>query len=311
MGFNMDEVSQKQNRLIANMAEQSRKTYDMFYSPTPADVHLPQYDETGHLSTMTIPNRAKIKAQMWDDVGAAIGQFDRVFYVDAVNGDDSGPGTRHAPFSTIKKAVSSTPTGAYLNVIIRHGQTHDIDESIWLDGRVVNIEIDDKSIDDETQYPTIRFRQYTDATLTDKTTIHCIGVDNGGKLRVNKVRIEIPADSSNKPYVSWLYQCSPFILSGGINIYFDNCVIKKADTAAENHQIVLVSRYHNMPSVYLLYTDVSLGNHGVVTYTRSGSPLAYFEAECTFDDSSNSRKVLGLIRDTNGVPRNVISNIVL
>jgi len=113
MGINLAEIQQKVDRLLYNIAEQNRRAYQMFYDPTPQDVELPQLDENGNLITVTIPNRAKIKQQMWDDVNAATGLWSRIFYIDAVNGDDNNPGTgtSDAPFKTLAKAIESIPNG--------------------------------------------------------------------------------------------------------------------------------------------------------------------------------------------------------
>ena len=60
MTFNFSELQQKVDRLLYNVAEQNRRAYQLFYDPTPRDVQLPQIDENGNLTTVTIPNRAKI-----------------------------------------------------------------------------------------------------------------------------------------------------------------------------------------------------------------------------------------------------------
>jgi len=62
MGLNLAEIQQKLDRLIQNIAEQNRRTYQIFYDPNPQDVTLPQLDENGNLVNVTIPNRAKILA---------------------------------------------------------------------------------------------------------------------------------------------------------------------------------------------------------------------------------------------------------
>jgi len=64
MGLNLAEIQQKLDRLIQNMSEQNRRAYQIFYDPNPQDVTLPQLDENGNLVNVTIPNRAKIKAEV-------------------------------------------------------------------------------------------------------------------------------------------------------------------------------------------------------------------------------------------------------
>jgi len=82
----------------------------------PKDVTYQYKDVDGNIQTKTIANRGKFKQQLWDDVGGALGQFSRTFYVDAENGDDNNDGSSDAPFKTIQKAVNSVPYGAFVKV---------------------------------------------------------------------------------------------------------------------------------------------------------------------------------------------------
>ena len=59
-GVNLAELQQKVDRLLFNMSEQNRRAYSVFYDPNPQDVELPQLDENGNLTTVKIPNRAKV-----------------------------------------------------------------------------------------------------------------------------------------------------------------------------------------------------------------------------------------------------------
>jgi len=78
MTFNFSELQQKMDRLLYNIAEQNRKAYQLFYDPTPRDVQLPQLDENGNLITVTIPNRAKIKAEVASFISGARSEFGAV-----------------------------------------------------------------------------------------------------------------------------------------------------------------------------------------------------------------------------------------
>ena len=75
MGLNLAEIQQKLDRLIQNMSEQNRRAYQIFYDPNPQDVTLPQLDENGNLVNVTIPNRAKIKAEVDNFIAGARGTF--------------------------------------------------------------------------------------------------------------------------------------------------------------------------------------------------------------------------------------------
>jgi len=139
MSINLAEIQQKVDRLLYNIAEQNRKAYQLFYDPNPQDVSLPQLDENGNLVTVSIPNIAKIKKQMWDDVNAAIGLWNRTFYVDAVNGDDNNPGTQDAPFKTIKKAVDSVPIGGVGYIRLTDGAEYTVDYDMQIRHKIIQI----------------------------------------------------------------------------------------------------------------------------------------------------------------------------
>ena len=111
MGFNITEIGQKVLNITTNAANIFRKMYDLHYNPKPLDVELPYIDENGNLLIAKQMNNAKFRKRVWDDVGGALGQFNRTFYVDVVNGDDNNTGTSDSPFKTIKKAVDSVPVG--------------------------------------------------------------------------------------------------------------------------------------------------------------------------------------------------------
>ena len=85
---------------------------------TPAYVSYQYKDSNGNILTKTIANRGKFKEQIWDDVGGALGQFYRTFYVDAENGDDNNDGSSSTPFKTLKKAYDSVPSGGYGDIIL-------------------------------------------------------------------------------------------------------------------------------------------------------------------------------------------------
>jgi len=85
--------------------------YNDLFDSTPADVSIQVKDSSGNITTKTVANRGKFKQQLWDDVGGALGQFDRTFYIDADNGNDNNDGSSGSPFKTLAKALNSVPMG--------------------------------------------------------------------------------------------------------------------------------------------------------------------------------------------------------
>lgn len=92
-----------------NEHELLKKIRDIYYG-APQDVTLQWEDpDTGNIENLSIPSYSKLRDRFMSDVNSAMG---KTVYVDAENGSDtSGDGTQGAPFKTIRKAIDSVPTG--------------------------------------------------------------------------------------------------------------------------------------------------------------------------------------------------------
>jgi len=93
----------------------------------PKTVEYTYKDANGNIKTKNVENRGLFKKHIWDDVGGALGQFDRTFYVDAENGDDNNDGSSSNPFKTIEKAANASPIGARTVIYLRS----DISQGIY------------------------------------------------------------------------------------------------------------------------------------------------------------------------------------
>jgi len=135
MGINLSEISQKVLDNNTNAANVFRKMYDLHYNPNPLDVPFEYIDENGNKTTTNIANVANFRKKVWDDVGGALGQFNRTFYVDAENGDDNNDGSSDSPFKTIKKACDSVPVGGMGYIYLKEGQVYKINTTIQFEGK--------------------------------------------------------------------------------------------------------------------------------------------------------------------------------
>lgn len=63
MSLNLAELQQKVDRLLHNVTDQLKNHFELFYSPTPADINLEQYDQEGNLESLTVPNYTKMQKQ--------------------------------------------------------------------------------------------------------------------------------------------------------------------------------------------------------------------------------------------------------
>ena len=62
--MDLNSINENVNRLIQNISEQNRKANEIFFDIEPKDVELQQIDDNGVLQTITLPNRAKILADV-------------------------------------------------------------------------------------------------------------------------------------------------------------------------------------------------------------------------------------------------------
>ena len=65
----MEEVAYLLNILFTNMNNLDRVYYDMFINPEPMDITLERYDDTGTLTTVVLPNRAKDRVPAYSGSG--------------------------------------------------------------------------------------------------------------------------------------------------------------------------------------------------------------------------------------------------
>lgn len=67
----LDLISENLTELLTNSVNMADKFYDIFLNPTPMDVEIQMYtnDEAPQPTTVTIPNRAKDREQMWSKTG--------------------------------------------------------------------------------------------------------------------------------------------------------------------------------------------------------------------------------------------------
>ena len=81
MGLNLANTQQKIDSLIYNISETDRVLNDMYFGDKPKDVSFNKYDENGEMKTVTMPNMAKLKAEMKTIINIARNNMQRKAYV--------------------------------------------------------------------------------------------------------------------------------------------------------------------------------------------------------------------------------------
>ena len=242
--------------------------YNDIFDSTAKDVQIELKDSNGNVYTKTVANRGKFKQQLWDDVGGALGQFSRTFYVDATNGDDNNDGSSANPFKTIEKACNSVPTGGVGYISLK--SDININHNIFLYHKSISFNFNSYSINFKTD---------------GKSYVYGFFIGDFSSLKFTNGTINTPnKDSDTSNYHSYNHPAIIKIGIKGDNFYSLACSYDVTYNDSGDYYFFEAS-----------YAAVSFSFQGTVNFSGSRS----------WDDLSS-----GLIKDSNGVPRNVISNIV-
>jgi len=309
MGINLQEIEQNVLNTAKNQAAFARNLYDLHYNPNPMDIEQPWIDpETGKETTLKQPNVAQFRKRVWDDVGGALGQLNRKFYVDGVNGNDNNTGTsKNSPFKTITKALQMgkiTGAGRLLVGVLTKAE-YTIDENIYFYQNYPQI-FPEYDVETEGKY-TIRFESYLNENYPDNTFTRSIVLENSG-LRIASAILKDSGEINNKPYSRWLYDSTPIRAYGVGFIYLDKCVLSKniAD-------MIMITRYFASPQVVLYSCDFDDVNDDFkLIQNRSYANVALNIIGGSALDSSNRDKLVRNInRDADtGIPLNVKSGSI-
>lgn len=300
MALNLSELQQKLDQLIYSLSQMRQKAWKLFYSPTPENVEIQQYDEQGNLVTYSIPNRAKFQEWVWSDARNAL---QKTIYVDTINGSDSiGTGSQSSPFRTLKKAITSMPSGSIIIVYLSGEDV--LTSDVWIENKQVIIFGGGIS--------TSKYQPET-----GRTGIYCFRLCNS-YMQLNDVNITIPERLSNEVQASAPY-IGLFCLQrgGGVRIHCVDTVQNKINI----HSFYLVSS----PTVGFGFVDLNLANAtpklrvnpqkaGILKLTTNTVAFQCPERAGTIKDfygnNLNIRNLLhGVIFDSKKNPINLLTNL--
>ena len=301
MGIDITEIAQKVLDNNKNAANVFRKMYDLHYNPNPLDVPFEYVDENGNKLTTNIKNVAGFRKKLWDDVGGALGQFNRTFYVDAVNGDDNNTGTIDSPFKTIKKAIDSVPIGGMGTIYLKDDQTHIVS---GLGFYVKNKTIIIKRSGDGNNSPTLQIKSWISGDYNYYVSFQGINYS----IYFYNINIEdYKTDSSLNDNIGWGIFGRESL--GDIKLVFMECSLNiqyaKLLSASNNLKWIDIS-FNSCDCTFPQKTQITL-DYGALANINSYNT--------TYNDGNGNSInlvdiVYGVVKDTNGVPRNIISNIV-
>jgi len=256
--------------------------------------------------------------EQWKTTGAKpeiTGWWNQTFYVDQENGDDNNPGAQDTPFQTIEKAANSIPSGGIGVIFLKNGQTHYMpsDKDIFILNKTVLFVAWDFDPDDPT-YSTTNPAKIFITKKSDGTAskfILCgtsaIGFGHWGR----GIHIE---DDPNIPLNdSFIWGHADTTPNNG-NI-LGNRKLSVAHSVLKLNKCQLI----NFPDYVTLrkskiQLDMSDTSHNLMDCGYGSLRLEVNETTIT-DFNGNSVNwsdvIAGILKDSNGVPRNFVSNIVL
>jgi len=245
------------------------------------------------------------------------GWWNSVFYVDAVNGDDNNDGSSSAPFKTIKKAVDSIPVGG-MGAIYLKTIGNVIDSDIFAVNKTIIIS--GILIDSSSTEPAIKNLSYVDkygnatygfiinncylefSNLTIRTA-DFVDSSKGESYYAGLVK-RFNTQSKNKVVVN---QSS--ILLG------DTDFIRISDRQDINLQVYYYDAAHSVTDKTI--DCVGANTNAFLLRNEAGAFIISVSSVRLGTKNDNSSQltwediVTGIVKDANGIPRNVISNIIL
>jgi len=271
------------------------------------DVSITYENADGTESTKTYPNIAKQVSQISSAVPNAMS---KTFYVDTVNGSDSNDGSSNHPFASIQKAIDSTPISGFANINIVSDYTGTFSSS----------------------FKTIKITISSGKTWTIPKNNVCgisgsnVSILNQGTLIIDRGDGSGINGDNYAGFFANDYELNN-TLGVATNLYLvndgdTNPITIDKDRALFGSRTVGTNQNIQMNlSVYNLYCkgnftiDGSLMRlqHGAGSFqwNNSGNDSSFAIVDSGGNSVDVATKILGIIKDTNGVPRNIMSNLVL
>jgi len=261
--------------------------------------------------------RFKIANAVDVDDALAKGQFNslinsamnQIFYVDATNGDDNNDGSNAHPFKTIKKACDSVPVSGYGNIQLAKNQTYFIDSDIYFHNKYIIINVSNSIIENTAYVYTHNGTDYT-ATYGFAPTMSSI-LFLGGTIRTANLLTD--ANGNVLPSAIWqgIIKRNDHARAF-VQTYETNIELGDTDFIRRAYGSNTVDLFMYLGSV----NRVGANQDGCLIHNETGD--FRFSSCCaslgTERDGSTDLTwnsiISGIVKDSNGVPRNIISNIV-
>jgi len=278
-----------------------KKLRDIYYG-RPQDITLQWQDpDSGAIQNLTVPSFAKMRDRFINDVNSAMSKH---VYVDAENGsDETGDGSSSVPFKTLKKAIDSIPPGGIAIIYLAKGRTYVIDSHIRLVNKKISIfsatsiNADYPDLQNSQNAPVIEFRDGGHISLIGST------ISFGTYFRGVYIKDAYSKRASLVHKDSLTTGGGQFILPAIFDI-------------AHSRMVLSNNAYISSDVVRIRKTAINHSGQAKFIKIIETLNLQLNEPILRNPDDSNamwnwSNVIENIVKDSNGVPRNIISNIVL
>jgi len=303
MSFNFAELQQKANRVIHNSDEFVRKWVEFISAPA-GNINLEYYDQNGNLRTVSFSNRNKL---VQDFIANANAVMSKTVYVDQANGDDGNDGGKSAPFKTIKKAVGSIPAGGSGIVILANNQTHSINTAIEFNSKMVYFRSWSRPSllgSADANSPIIKFEddgsKLTGVFNLLNSCILIAGYSYPVKIQVGNLTSNITGVAINGHFYPDGSTSLTSLSIAHTNVNISDGALLFSNISKASFRYATVKKYSS--------TDFIIGNagYGVLEFQISMGIITDIN-----ENDISSQCIGGIVKDANGIPRNIVSNIII
>ena len=284
-------------QLLWNTAEFIEK-WQQFIAAPAGTVTLEYYDKSGQLRKATFDNRAKLIQNFIQNVNQAMAK--RV-YVDPTNGSDGNDGSPDAPVQTLWKAVEIIPPGGVGEIILRGDIS--IQQNIFLNGKTLIIRRENLPAIKDENNPWISHQ------IIDEENNYTSGFSpyRGGTIFFHGVNIRTVSSSNTLGIWEGFIKRTD---NAFCRIGFFNSIIEVNTSSL----IRIAAGPTGLTEISLYGTEVRKLDTSYPVLNEGNSPIYLKVGTTTFTDSSGNTLtwdnfVKNILRDSNGVPLNVIANI--
>ena len=249
----------------------------------------------------------------------------RVFYVDQLNGDDNNDGSQSAPFKTLTKGIASVPVGG-VGIIYVIGDYNLDNESgdIFIYNKKIRIILKGTLSVSWKTVSNYALLRSTFALLKNSSIEFWIDSANNGKIVIADNNTGLSPAGVSTGLVRTVGNGEAVICSAGfyLRITADNYTPIEIGTDAFLMDARVWSSWDGFVVFCLTGHHPGTGREIIVRgkllrlYSLTGTAVYKVAYDGGFKDGSGNAVgpatlITGVIKDGNGVPRNVVSNLIL